>query len=331
MISSSARRSDRDVGGAAPAVVTLGEAMCVLQAEHIGPVRHNRSVRLGMSGAETNVAIGVRRLGVPSAWIGRVGEDPMGEIIAGELRAEGVDVTALRTDGAAPTGLMVKERRTSKVSRVFYVRSGSAGSRLSPDDVSRELVEGARALHITGITLALSESARAAVHHAIGIARDAGVLVSFDVNHRTGLWSAEEAVEHYRATAMLADVVFASHDEARMLVGDLGAAASAAAMGGLGPEQVVIKQGELGFTARIHGREYAAPAVAVPVVDPVGAGDAFVAGYLASLVRGEPPEAALRTANALGAFAVSVPGDWEGLPSVAELPLVGPLDDPVLR
>lgn len=331
MISSSDAASDQDAGGATPALVTLGETMCVLQSEHIGPLRHNRSMRLAVGGAETNVAIGVRRLGVSSAWIGRVGDDPLGELVARELRAEGVDVTSLRMDGAAPTGVMVKERRTAKVSRVFYVRSSSAGSRLCPDDVSRELVEGARVLHVTGITPALSESARAAVHHAIGLARNAGVLVSFDLNHRMGLWTAEEATEQFRSIATLSDVVFASHDEAKMLAGDLDAAGCAAALSDLGPKQVVIKQGELGYTAMIQGREYAAPAIVVPVVDPVGAGDAFVAGYLASLVRGESPEVALRVANALGAFAVSVPGDWEGLPSVAELPLMDSLVDAVLR
>ncbi|MFG1710897.1 PfkB family carbohydrate kinase [Nonomuraea sp. M3C6] len=120
-----------------------------------------------------------------------LGDDPMGELIDRELRAERVDVTSLRMDGAAPTGFMVKERRTAKVTHVFYVRSNSAGSRLSPDNVSRELVEGARVLHVTGITPALSASARAAVHHAIGLARQAGVLVSFDLNHRTGSWCAE--------------------------------------------------------------------------------------------------------------------------------------------
>jgi len=154
----------------APALVTLGETMCVLQSEHIGPLRQNhvvgevvgdvKSVRPGVVGAETNVAIGVRRLGVPSAWIGRVGDDPMGAPVARELRAEGVDLTSLRIDVNAPTGIMVKERRTAKVSRVSYVRSGSAGSRLCPDDVSRELGEGARVLHVTGITPALSGQRR---------------------------------------------------------------------------------------------------------------------------------------------------------------------------
>lgn len=315
----------------APALVTLGETMCVVQSEHIGPLRHNRSVRLGVVGAETNVAIGVRRLGVPSAWIGRVGDDPMGELVARELRAEGVDVTSLRKDAGAPTGIMVKERRTAKVSRVFYVRSGSAGSRLCPDDVNHKLVEGARVLHVTGITPALSESARAAVHHAIDLARNAGVLVSFDLNYRMGLWAADAARDEFRSIVTLSDVVFASHDEAQILVGDLDAAGCAAALTELGPKHVVIKQGELGYTALIEGRTYTAPAVVVPVVDPVGAGDAFVSGYLASLIRGESPEVALQVANTSGAFAVSVPGDWEGLPSAAELSLLDSLVDVVLR
>lgn len=331
MTSSSEVARDTDRNGTLPALVTLGETMCVFHSEHIGPLRHNKSMRLAVGGAETNVAIGVRRLGVSSAWIGRVGDDPMGELIARELRAEGVDVTALHVDRTAPTGIMVKERRTAKVSRVFYVRSNSAGSQLQPDDVSRELVEGARVLHVTGITPALSESAHAAVHHAINVARSAGVMVSFDLNHRIGLWTAEDAAEQFRTIAALADVVFASHHEAQMVVGDLDAPGCAVALSDLGPKQVVIKQGELGYTALIQGCEYAAPAVVVPVVDPVGAGDAFVAGYLASLIRGEPPEVALQVANTLGAFAVSVPGDWEGLPSVAELTLLDSLGDVVLR
>jgi 2-dehydro-3-deoxygluconokinase len=311
--------------------VTLGETMCVLQPEHIGPLRHNRSIHLAVGGAETNVAIGARRLGVPSAWIGRVGADPMGELVARELRAEGVDITSLRVDPAAPTGIMVKERRTAKVSRVSYVRSHSAGSRLCPDDVSHELVEGARILHVTGITPALSESARAAVHYAVNVARAAGVLVSFDINHRAGLWAAADAAEEYRALVALSDIVFASHDEAAIVVGDLDPMGCAAALSLLGPEQVIIKLGELGYTALVGGRQYSAPAVVVPVVDPVGAGDAFVAGYLASLIRGEPAEAALRVANALGAFVVSVPGDWEGLPSAEELRLLDSPVDVVLR
>jgi 2-dehydro-3-deoxygluconokinase len=321
----------QDQGGVPPALVTLGETMCALQPEHIGPLRHNRSVRLAIGGAESNVAIGVRRLGVPSAWIGRVGDDPMGELIARELRAEGVDVSALQIDPGAPTGLMVKERRTASVSRVFYARAHSAGSRLCPDDVSRELVEGARILHVTGITPALSASARASVHHAIDLARAAGVLVSFDINHRIGLWSAADAAGEFRTLVTRSDIVFASHHEAVMVTGDLDPVGCAAALSQLGPKQVVIKLGELGYAALVDGHEYAAPAVVTTVVDPVGAGDAFVAGYLASVIRGEPAEAALRVANALGAFAVSVPGDWEGLPNAEELLLMDSPVDAVLR
>lgn len=158
-----------------------------------------------------------------------------------------------------------------------------------------------------------------------------GVLVSFDLNYRVSLWAADEAAEEFRSIATLSDVVFASHHEAQMVVGDLDAKGCAAALRDLGPKHVVIKQGELGYTALVEGHEFAAPAVVVPVVDPVGAGDAFVAGYLASLVRGGLPEVALQVADTLGAFAVSVSGDWEGLPSVAELPLLDSLVNVVLR
>lgn len=317
-------------GRVIPALVTPGETLRVLQSEHIGPFRHNRSVRLGVVGAETNVAIGVRRLGVPSAWIGRVGDDPMGELVARELRAEGVDVTSRRMGAGAPTGIVVKERRTAKVSRVFYARSGSAGSRLCPDDVNHKLVEGTRVLHVTGITPALSESARAAVHHAIDLARNAGVLVSFDLNYRMGLWAAEQATDEFRSLVTLSDVVFASHDDAQILVGDLDAAGCAADLSELGPKHVVIKEGELGYTALIEGPTYTVPAVVVPVVEPRRCWRCLRFRFMVSLIRGEPPEVALQVANTSSAFEVSAPGGWEGLPSAAQLTLLDSLVDVAL-
>jgi 2-dehydro-3-deoxygluconokinase len=157
------------------------------------------------------------------------------------------------------------------------------------------------------------------------------VLVSFDLNHRVALWNPEAAAAEYRALTRLSDIVFAGQDEAQMLAGDVGAEQCATEIALLGPAQVIIKQGALGYTALVDGRLHSAPAHVVRVVDPVGAGDAFVAGYLAGIVRGESPEAALGMANALGAFAVSVPGDWEGSPTVAELTLLDSPDGAVLR
>jgi len=147
----------------ARALVTLGETMALFTADRVGPLRHATTMRVGIAGAESNVAIGVRRLGHPAAWIGRVGSDELGQLVLGRLRAERVEVDAAVVDPEAPTGLMVKEHRTADLARVVYYRRGSAGSRLAPGDLDEARIRGARVLHLTGITPALSASARSDV------------------------------------------------------------------------------------------------------------------------------------------------------------------------
>ncbi|OPG08933.1 sugar kinase [Microbispora sp. GKU 823] len=312
---------------AGPRVVTLGETMALLTAERVGPLAHAPSMAVGIGGAESNVAIALRRLGVPVTWIGRVGADGFGELVERELRAEGLDVRAV-VDGAAPTGLMVKERRTSRSLNVWYYRTGSAGSRLAPADVPEDVVAGASLLHVTGITPALSASAAEAVAHAVRLARAHGVTVSFDVNYRGRLWTRERAGEALRDVLAASDVVFAGVEEAELFVAprkdplDL-----AAALTDLGPAQAVIKRGAEGCAALVDGLRLTRAAVPVEVMDPVGAGDAFVGGYLAELLAGAPPETRLDTAVAAGAFACVVPGDWEGMPTRAELGLLTRRED----
>ncbi|MGH8891331.1 MAG: sugar kinase [Acidothermaceae bacterium] len=310
-----------DDASAAPAIelVTVGETMGVVAADEIGPLRNGHRMLLGIAGAESNVAIGVSRLGHHSAWVGRVGADPIGSLVVRELRAESVDVSRVVVDPEAANGFMLKSRRTTATSQVNYLRRDSAGSRLCTGDIPADLVAGARLLHVTGITAALSTSAFEALRHVIAVARSAGVTVSFDVNHRSALWSETGARTALHELVPLCDVLFASENEAALLLGDSDAGAAALALSALGPHQVVVKRGELGYTACIDGEMFSDRAIDVPVADPVGAGDAFVAGYLASWLDGAAPAEALRTANAAGAFVVAVPGDWEGLPTRAEL------------
>jgi 2-dehydro-3-deoxygluconokinase len=312
--------------------VTLGETMGVLGADEIGPLRNGHRMVLGVAGAESNVAVGVRRLGHTAAWIGRVGADQIGSLVLRELRAEGVDVSHAVVDDTAPNGLMLKLRRTTATSQVLYMRRESAGSRLCVADVPADVVQGARVLHVTGITPALSESARAAVWHAIDLAGAAGVAVSLDVNHRTALWPDDAAAGRaVRELAPRCAVVFASDHEAALLVGARTPEDAARALADLGPRAAIVKRGELGYVACIDGRIWSAAAVPVPVADPVGAGDAFVAGYLASWLDGASPPDALRTANLAGAFVVAVPGDWEGAPTRADLAAFAHRTDPVSR
>ncbi|MER7822603.1 sugar kinase [Streptomyces sp. NPDC096097] len=303
-------------------LVTLGEAMAVLAADRPGPLASGSSLRLGFAGAEATVAIGVSRLGHPASWTGRVGADSAGTMIIDTLRGENVDVTRTRVDDTAPTGLMLRERRTPDHTRVSYYRRGLAGSRLTPQDIDPELLARARVLHVTGITPALGDGPRAAVRHAVDLARAAGVTVSLDLNYRARLWTRQEAAPELTYLATRADIVFAGPDEASLVVPEADPATMARALLDLGPREAVLKLGSRGAVAATRGEEAVQDIVPVTPVDPIGAGDAFVAGYLAGLLDGAPLPGRLLLAATCGAFAVAAPGDWEGLPRRGELDLL---------
>jgi 2-dehydro-3-deoxygluconokinase len=299
----------------------------VVQATPRAP--HNgEPMYFGIGGSESNVAIGVRRLGVPATWIGRVGDDPAGALILRELRAEQVETIA--AVDPAPTGLMVRWRPTALHGRVEYHRHGSAGAHLRAADIPDEVVAGAAAFHVTGITLALGADPAAAVAHGMAVARAAGVPVSFDLNFRRALWTEAEAAPALTAAVRQADVVFAGAEEAAIVAGTAEPLDAALALEALGPRQVLIKLGAAGCLARIDGATHELPAPGVTVLDTVGAGDAFVAGYLAELIGGAAPARRLATAVAAGAWAVTVAGDWEGMPDRRALALLD-TTEPVIR
>ncbi|MGW9021619.1 sugar kinase [Leucobacter chromiiresistens] len=317
-------------GPESPYVLTLGESMGLVRQTLPGRLATQRAVDLGFGGAESNVAIGLSRLGIGAVWCGRVGDDSIGEMITRELRAEGVTPVAV-TDSGAPTGLMLKERPGAGTSRVTYYRAGSAGSRLEPDDVDDSLIAGAALVHVTGITPALSSSADAAVESVMRRARAAGVLVSLDLNFRSALWSRTAAAKRLFELVALADIVFAGDDEARLLLGDLPLQGLVDGMRELGPSEVVVKLGARGCTAFENGVRIDRAAIPVDVVDTVGAGDAFVAGYLAERVVGADLEQRVDTAVTAGAFACTMSGDWEGLPRRQDFAMLAEIGDPVQR
>ncbi|WP_113703243.1 sugar kinase [Nonomuraea lactucae] len=311
-------------------LVTFGETMALFAARRTGPLRFARDFELGLGGAESNVAIGVARLGHSAAWVGRVGADEFGDLIRATLMSEGVDTRAI-ADPEAPTGLMIKGRRTADLIDVSYYRRDSAGSRLSPADLDPELIRGARVLHLSAITPALSASAREAARHAIAQARAAGVLVSLDVNYRRALWSPGEAGAWLRETISGVDVLFATLPEGRLIADVDDRAELAKALSALGPRHVLVKSGAEGALELSDGRVRHAEPYEVTEVDPVGAGDAFAAGWLADWLAGAGPEQRLRTACAAGAFAVTSQGDWESLPRRGDLNLLRRRSDAVSR
>jgi 2-dehydro-3-deoxygluconokinase len=311
------------------ALVTCGETMAALAGSESGPLRLGGSLRLSIAGSESNVAIGLARLGHPAAWIGRVGDDELGELVVRTLRAEGVDVTRVRRVADAPTGLMLKERRVGNVTRVHYYRAGSAGSGLSVADIDEGLVAGAAAVYVTGITPALGAGPAAAVDALVSEARRHGVPVVVGVNHRARLWpSLEVAASALRPLVARADYVLGGEDEIA-LVG--GGAESARDLVAAGARAVVVTRGAGGAEAWTSAGVVRRDAVPVRVVDTVGAGDALCAGFLSGVLDGVDVEAALERGVVAAAFAVATAGDWEGLPSREELELLGLEDGGTVR
>ena len=306
-------------------LVTVGEPLGQVAADREGPLRPGAPAALSVCGAEATVAIGIRRLGIPAAYIGRVGDDAFGRMSIEALRGEGVDVSSVTVDPAAPTGLLLRTRRTADRDVVDYWRAGSAGSRLRPEDVDPDVVAAADLLHVTGITPALSDTAAAAVGRACDLARRAGVPVSFDVNHRSRLWHGRSARTALLPLAAGADVVFGGRHELALLLDAAPDAPPEKLLAGLAAEgvrEVVVSLGAEGAVGLLDGELARVAAHPVKAVDVIGAGDAFVAGYLAARLEGLDQVARLRSGSTLGAFAVGTRGDWEGLPRRAELALV---------
>ena len=309
--------------GPSGGVVTFGETMASIRAA--GLLRAGGAMTMSLGGAETNVAIGLSRLGHTVSWVGRLGADEVGTFAMRTLRAEAVVTSGVVIDPDRATGLMLLEKRIADVSRAAYYRAGSAGSALCIADLRAAFDGQPRILHLTGITPALSASAAKATLWAAGEAKRRGILISFDVNYRSKLWTASDAAATLGPLADLADFIIASDDELALVAAVTPGESEADAVAGLhrrGVTEVIIKRGAAGASTYIAGEPAAhQAALPVPVVDTVGAGDAFTAGYLSAFLDGEPVEGRLLRGVTLGAFAVAGAGDWENLPYRGELSL----------
>jgi len=310
-------------------LVTMGETMALLTHPLTTPLRH-QTLDLSVGGSESNVSIAAARLGVRTAWVGRVGSDELGQLVLRELRAEGVR-TLSRQDAGHPTGLMVKARRTSQSVQVTYYRAGSAGSALDTSDVDTDVLQKADVFHTSAITVAVSASSAAAVNKSIEVCRASGTSVSIDLNFRRALWSEAAAREQFRHLASQADMVFATKAEARIACGPAQAHDLAEEFAGLGGGRAVIKLGERGAVASIDGQ-----ICTVPPATRAGRRLSRRRRRVRRRVprrRGSPSDTqtALHWAALMGAWSVATHGDWQGLPSRAELTTLQSHDDDIQR
>ncbi|MFJ1644301.1 sugar kinase [Streptomyces sp. NPDC088258] len=291
-----------------------------------------------IGGAESNVACALAAAGHRVSWVSRVGADGFGDHLTGAIAAYGVDTSGVRRDPDRPTGIYFRTAtdRATDAHEVAYYRAGSAASAMAPGNPPRDDLWAGRVLHLSGITAALSDGCLALMRELT--ARAPGrPLVSFDVNHRPGLWRKPSDARVLLELARGADLVLVGEDEAAQAWDLHGADAIRAALPE--PETVVVKRGAAGAT--LYTREPAAagrgaaggdtvtsvPAPRVEVVAPVGAGDAFAAGFLSATLRGLPAAARLRHGHLMAAAALTVPGDLGAPASRAEADRLAALDD----
>jgi 2-dehydro-3-deoxygluconokinase len=303
-------------------VVTLGEAMGLLVARESGPLDEATSFDKGSAGAETNVAVGLARLGLRVGWVSRLGDDSLGRWLLRSFQREGIDCTQVVIDATQRTGLMFKGRRDDGGDPpIEYHRQGSAASRLQPEDLDAAWLAGARHLHVTGIFPALAPCTLAATERAISLMRSSSRSVSFDPNLRPALWPSQSAMrDTVNRLAEGCDWVLPGLAEGRLLTGCDDAPAIAAFYRRRGARLVVVKLGAEG--AWFDGEAGCGHVPAVPVaqvVDTVGAGDGFAVGLISALLEGLSVPAAVRRGAWIGARAVQVRGDTEGLPTRAAL------------
>lgn len=302
-------------------ILSFGETMAMFVAEQNGELAEVAHFHKRIAGADSNVAIGLSRLGFKVAWLSRVGADSLGRFVIDTLEKEGLDCSNVAIDAAHPTGFQLKSRTDDGGDPVVeYFRRGSAASHLSPQSILPELLK-ARHLHATGIPPALSASAREMSFELMRRMRAAGRSVSFDPNLRPSLWpGTQQMISEINRLAALAHWVLPGLSEGRVLTGFEDPADIAAFYLDQGAEAVAIKLGPHGAYYRTHlDQGFVAGVPVDTVVDTVGAGDGFAVGMISALLENHSFADAVKRANWIGSRAVQSRGDMEGLPNRAEL------------
>ncbi|MET9897531.1 sugar kinase [Streptomyces sp. NPDC006446] len=331
-------------------VVALGESMVTFLPTRAGRLADVPSFERGIGGAESNVACVLARAGHSARWVGRVGADGFGDHLVEAIAAYGVDTSAVRRDPDRPTGVYFRTAgdRATDAHEVAYYRAGSAASAMTARNMDLTAARSGRVLHLSGITAALSGDCLALMRE-LTAPRPGRPLVSFDVNHRPGLWRDPEGPRVLLDLARGADIVFVGDDEAREAWGLRGARAIREALPE--PDVLVVKYGKggavvfdkdatdgtedagrgtedtAGQTEDVTGTATFVRALRVDVVAAVGAGDAFAAGFLSATLRGLPVRDRLRHGHLMAAAALTVPGDLAEPPARGHADRLAALDD----
>lgn len=290
--------------------VCLGEAMIMFAGDPGVPLEDVETFRRSVGGAECNVAGGLAGLGIATSWISRLGDDGFGRHVLRDLQARGVDVRGVQADPDRPTGLYVKHSMDGR-SRMHYYRSGSAASAMDPAFLGLpavlERLAGAELVHTTGITAAISETAAEMLGRLAELRDSYGFKLSVDLNWRPALWRDKDTEPLWRLLRA-ADVVLIGADEAQVFAGTSDPTELRELLGSR-PTLVMKNDAHTALVLEPDGRRTEVPALTVEVVEPVGAGDAFAAGFLAATLQGLPVEQRLRLGHLGAAAVLAVPED----------------------
>ncbi|MDH5161976.1 sugar kinase [Heyndrickxia oleronia] len=305
-------------------IVTIGETMILFQPVEEKPLQYTSLFSRSIGGAESNVAIGLSRLGKRTRWIGRLGNDPFGGVISGTLASEHVDISKVIRDETHSTSVYFKDVYKLGDPSIYYYRKGSASSEWRPEHVQDDWFIDAQILHMTGITPALGDKTFEFTKECMKRARQLGLTISFDPNIRFKLWDRDIARRALLELIPLCDIFLPGLEEAQFLLGHRSPMELGEEIVKLGPHTVAIKLGEDGaFGMKKNGTSEMVQGLKVnKVIDTVGAGDAFTSGFLA-VVADDVHEFSLKKAlewgNKMGSIVIQGKGDWEILPSLYEM------------
>ena len=290
-------------------VIALGETMTALAPSAGETLRTARLLQIDHAGAESNTCVGLARLGFRVAWISRLGADGAGDRVLDALAAEGIDTRWVERDAQRPTGLMIKEPGAG----VRYFRSESAASVMGPGILADAPIAGARAVLVTGVTALIGPQPHAAGLALLDRARGLRIV---DPNLRSGLWGSARRGTLVRPFVERCDLLLAGDHEIAEIVEGTGAEALARAAAALGPKEVVVRSAaSVGVLA--GGGWQTIDIRRGDAVDPIGAGDAFNAGYIAVRLRGGSIADAVHTAVRCGAAVTASTSDTADFPRLA--------------
>lgn len=301
-------------------IITFGETMVSFTPQEHTRLAYGPALNMRIAGAESNTAIGLCRMGHSAAFISRVGADSFGQFVLRSIAAEGIDTSLINQDTEYPTGIMFKEPRLHAETVVYYYRTDSAASHMSCEDIPEQEIAKAKILHFTGITPILSESCRQMTYYAMETAAEHQCAVSFDPNIRLKLWKSQDYTALMRDCISRASYLLAGLDECKILyhTDDVERIADQAFSSGH-LQCLALKDGSRGaWICDRQGICQIAPADCL-CIDPIGAGDAFNAGFLSGILEGKSFVDSGTLGALCGARATEAYGDTEGLLTKEEL------------